>query len=367
MKIAVFANADWNVFNYRQALIKALLQKGYEVVAMAPGNTYRKNIENLGCSYVEVKNISRKGTNPIKDLQLIWELSRIYRSERIDLVLCFTIKPNIYGSFATLFSSTYAISTITGLGYSFLKGGVISSISNVLYKLAFKKSAGVVFQNSDDLKLFTDLRIVDKYKTKLIRGSGINIEYFNKSSKKVSDNFELLFVGRLLLDKGVVELLEAFSKVLISNSKLVLTFVGDIDLGNPASIGEDVIRKYESDSIRFVGHQSNVKNYIEVSDTVVLPSYREGLPRVLLEAMSMSKPIIATNVAGCREVVRHNENGYLVEPQNPISLEKAIVKLVRLEEEEREKMGKIGRDMVEVYFSDEIVTTSFLDLIEEII
>ncbi|MEJ6807368.1 MAG: glycosyltransferase, partial [Saprospiraceae bacterium] len=233
--------------------------------------------------------------------------------------------------------------------------------------LAFKISDRVVFQNSDDLELFTDLRIVDKDKTKLIRGSGIDVEYFNKSSKNVSDNFELLFVGRLLFDKGVVELLEAFSKVLISNSKLVLTLVGGIDQGNPASIGEDVIRKYESENICFVGHQSNVKNYIEISDAVVLPSYREGLPRVLLEAMSMSKPIIATNVAGCREVVRHNGNGYLVEPQNPKSLEEAIVKLVRLDEEERGKMGKIGRDMVEVYFSDEIVTTSFLDLIEEIV
>jgi glycosyltransferase involved in cell wall biosynthesis len=367
MKIAVFANSDWNVYNYRQALIKALLEKGYEVVAMAPGNTYRKNIENLGCSYVEVKNISRKGTNPIKDLQLIWELSRIYRSEKIDLVLCFTIKPNIYGSFATLFSITYAISTITGLGYSFLKGGVISFISNVLYKLAFKISAGVVFQNSDDLKLFRDLRIVDKDKTKLIRGSGIDVEYFNKSSKNVSDNFELLFVGRLLLDKGVMELLEAFSKVLISNSKLLLTLVGGIDQGNPASIGEDVIRKYESENIRFVGHQSNVKNYIEISDAVVLPSYREGLPRVLLEAMSMSKPIIVTDVAGCREVVNDEVNGFLVKPQDVASLELSILKMIEMTDLERLKMGAEGREMVEKYFSDQVICGQYLDFIKKII
>ncbi|MDG1716704.1 MAG: glycosyltransferase family 4 protein [Saprospiraceae bacterium] len=366
MRIAVFANSDWNLYNYRQALIKSLLQDGYQVVAMAPGSTYKKNIEDLGCSFVEVNNISRKSTNPLKDLRLIWELSQIYKSEKIDLVLCFTIKPNIYGAFGTLFSSTKVISTITGLGYSFLKGGPISFISNVLYKLAFKISDGVVFQNSDDLELFTNLGIVDINKTKLIRGSGIDVDYFQRSSKNVSNNFELLFVGRLLLDKGVLELLEAFSKVLQSDSEIVLTLVGGIDHGNPASIDEEIIAKYESENIRFVGHQANVKNYIEVSDAVILPSYREGLPRVLLEAMSMSKPIIATNVAGCREVVNHDSNGYLVESKNICSLEDAILKMINLDNVERLRMGEIGRELVELYFSDKVVTNGFLELMEEV-
>lgn len=367
MKVAVFANSDWNLYNYRRPLISVLLKKGYEVLALAPGCAYREDIEQLGCSFIEIKNIARKGTNPLKDLRLILEIANIYREQRIDLVLCFTIKPNIYGAFASVFSSTKTISTITGLGYSFLKGGVISSISNLLYKWAFKLSDSVVFQNRDDLELFIGMGIVNRKKTKLIRGSGINVNHFVSSLEVSKESFELLFVGRLLFDKGVIELLEAFSIVHKSYDKVRLTLLGAIDKGNPASISEEVIKKYDLDYIRFVGHQSDVKFFIETADAVILPSYREGLPRVLLEAMSMSKPIIATDVAGCREVVRHNYNGYLVESQNADSLKDGIIRMIELDFTERLRMGEIGREMVEMYFSDDVVTKSVLELVENTI
>jgi glycosyltransferase involved in cell wall biosynthesis len=368
-KIAVVANTAWNIINFRLGLMHALKNEGYEIVAIAPEDEYSARIESEGFTFVPLKNLSRKGTNPLKDLRLLFELKQIYSKEGIGLAMHYTIKPNIYGSFAAGLCKIKSICTVTGLGYSFLSKGWISRLARNLYKTAFNSAAVVAFQNDDDRNLFIDSKLVKKEKTLLIRGSGINCEYFCPIEKTIeSDNFVFLFVGRLLLDKGIREFIIAAEKLKALYPNTVCQIVGKIDSDNPSCISNaELENALQKNIIQYFGPSDEVKDFIRNADSVVLPSYREGLPRVMLEAISMAKPIITTNAAGCRDTVIDGINGYMVEPADSESLFEAMKKMCNNNIEMLEKMGQAGRELALREFDERKVVEKYLQILDDIL
>lgn len=361
-KIGIVLNTAWNIHNFRLGLLRALIQAGYEVVAIAPKDAFVSSIQETGAQFVPLQQLSRKGVNPFKDWMLYRELYQIFKQHQLDAVLLYTIKPNIYGNWAAKKLGIPSIATVTGLGYSFMQEGIVHQIVKLLYRSAFRKAERVAFQNSDDKALFEDLRLCTSDQTRLIKGSGINTNYFQPMPKTTAEtDFVFLFVGRLLYDKGVRELLQAAEKLQAARANTVFWVVGGIDEGNPSAIQKDLLDYYEQEgAIKYLGRSSDVRAIMREADAVVLPSYREGLPRVMLESLAMGKPVITTDVAGCRETIKDGENGFCIPAQDDMALFEALVKMRDLSAEERQAMGAVGRTMALEEFDEQIIVSHYL-------
>lgn len=367
-KIAVVTNTSWNILNFRSSLIKDL-QKSYEVLLIAPKDEYSSQIKTLAPT-IFLKKLNRKGTNPVTDLKLVNELKNVYTNNKIDLALHFTIKPNIYGSMAAKKANVPSIAVVTGLGYTFLSNGIAAKIAKRLYKHAFHRNNMTVFQNEDDRKLFVELGLVPEIKSRVINGSGIDTDLFSPRKKEDwQEGFHFLFIGRLLYDKGVRELFSAFNHQFKKEENVYLHIVGDIDNQNPSAFSQEELDAVlpENENIIYHGRIDGVQQMIADSDCVVLPSYREGVPRVMLEAMSMAKPIIATDVAGCKETVIEGLNGFLVESQNHLDLSQKMREMTTISDSQRDKMGEKGRSLAIKRFSTKVINKNFLIEIRNII
>lgn len=365
-KIAIVTNSSWNIINFRLKLIEEL-KKSYKVILISPEDEYSNKLESIATTFF-VKQLKRQGTNPINDVLFKKELERIYKKEKIDLALHFTIKPNIYGSIAAHKAKIPSIAVVTGLGYTFLSNGLAAKVARHLYKFAFKRNSITIFQNPDDQELFRSLNLVDVKKSKLIYGSGIDLEHFKPMKFIKNNTFNFLFIGRLLYDKGIRELILSFNNAFNNNYNINLHIAGGIDDGNPSAISKIELNSYlaKNKNIIYHNHIDDPRDLISQSDCVVLPSYREGLPRVMLEALAMSKPVITTDVPGCREIVR-NKNGLLVESKSVESLSTALNKMYNLSNEERAQMGERGRIIAQEHFSTDVINKKFLDLIDNTI
>lgn len=368
MRLGIAANTSWNILNFRMPIIQRLIRDGADVYVLSPPDESVEKIVASGATHLPITKLGRKGTAPIRDYQLMLELRQLYKDHKLDLVLQYTIKNVIYGSMASRPLRTKTISSITGLGYAFLNQKWIYLVASFLYRRSLKHCACVVFQNQDDRDLFVSRKFTSATKTKVIRGSGVDTEFFSTTRKLVSKGLQFIFVGRLLKDKGIQELLEATKQVAHSHPNVQFHFLGDVDLGNPASLTNAELEDWKQQpNLVFHGFQSDVKQFIAKSDVVILPSYREGLPRVLLEGMSMEKPCITTDVAGCRRTVDDGITGYVVKPKSSSELQNAILKMVSLSSDELQRMGIAGRKKVLDKFSIEIVVDRYSELIQEIL
>ena len=367
LRIAIVANIAWNIYNFRQSLIQHLLSQGFELVLIAQEDEYSSRLRDLGCRFVALEHLSRKGTNPIQDFRLILELKRIYQQYQINIALHFTIKANIYGAFAASWAGIKCLSVVTGLGYTFLHHNITARIARFLYKIAFKNVDTVVFQNANDQELFIKQLLCKPRQTVLIRGSGINCNKFSPSTtfSYLKCPFRFLFVGRLLYDKGIREYLQAARAVKKQLGAAVEFYIlGELDYQNPAAVSDTELQNYVSNQeVIYVGKTDEVLAYIQNAHVVVLPSYREGLPRVLLEAAAAAKPIITTTAAGCIDMVYNNENGILVAAQSTKELANACLELYHKTEAELIIMGEAGRNYVINNFSDAIICQQFSELI----
>ncbi len=362
LRIGVIANTAWNLYHFRSDLIRHLRLHHNVVYAIAPADGFEGRLTAVCDGYEEIKKLQRKGTNAFSDLALYHELVAIMKRQKLDVVLCYTVKPNIYGTLAAHRLGIPVINTITGLGFTFLENRLINKVVVRLYKYALEKSSRIIFQNKDDRHLFIKEGIVKAGKTSLIRGSGIDVEKFHPTLNTIVHNGRLnfLFIGRFLYDKGVIELLQGFSLAAEKNSSIHLHMVGDTDEGNPASVSNADLAQYrQREEIHFHGYQENVIPYLAKADVVVLPSYREGTPRVLLEGMSMAKPVIATNVPGCKDMVKNGMNGFLVKVKSGEELAHAILKMAALSIEERMEMGITGRKNVVEHYSSEAIIREY--------
>ena len=369
VKILISANSSWNIFNFRLDLIKSLLRNNYKVVILTPlEDNYSKKLVNLGCIHYHI-SLNRKSLSPLKDFILILQYKRIMKKLSPDVFLGFTIKPNIYGSIAANINRVPVINNLSGLGTVFIKGGLLKIFVIFAYKIALRKSLIILFQNIDDRNLFTSKRIVNLNKTKIINGSGIDLNYYKFSPIKKHNKYSIKFIyaGRLLWDKGIGELV---SSIIIIKKKYPLVrfqFVGILDINNLSHISKKQIEKWVDEKIiEYIDQKDDIRDYIKEADCAILPSYREGLPRFLLEAASIGRPIICTDVPGCRQVVKDKYNGLLCLPRDVESLSSSIEEFINLSYEEIKKMGINGRKVVENYFDQKIVNSLYLKIINKI-
>lgn len=368
-KVGVIANTSWNILNFRKGLINAIKEAGHEVVIIAPKDEHSSELESLNYQIVYVKGLSRKGTNPLKDLLLVFELAKIYNRLQLDIVLQYTIKPNIYGSLAGLLTGTKTISTVTGLGYVFLNKGASSTIAKLLYKIAFKFTHLVFFQNSDDKALFENEGLVSSEKSRLVHGSGIDTTFYHPDYKSplpgFADKTTFLMIARLLKDKGVYEYISASEKLKKKYPDTNFLLLGDQDSGNPAAVDEKDIQKWKSENIvELLGFKKNTRDYIANADVVVLPSYREGIPRVILEAFAMAKPCITTDAPGCKHTVDNGINGLICKVADAEDLYQKMEDFLLLSEERKTEMGKSARQKAVNIYSIDIIVKTYLRLIE---
>jgi len=366
-RIALSSNTAFGLYNFRLHLMRALKEKGYEVMAVSPEDGKYSELLRREFSFFPVKNLDRKGTNPIKDLKLFFEYFLLFRRLKPDLVINFTIKPNIYGSISAGLLGIPSISVITGLGYVFIRESWLTKFVKLLYWLAFRFNRAVVFLNSEDLNT---LRNISKEKSFLIESEGIDIKHFDpelcKEAKK--DEFTFLFVGRLLTDKGIYELIKAFEKLKKEKPKVKLIIVGSPDEGNPNSVSKGELEKWMKEGlVEWHGFQEDVRPFYCMANCVVLPSYREGIPRVLLEAMAMEKPIITTDAPGCKNVCVDGVNGFLVKPKDVESLYLAMKRIVELGDEKLREFGKAGRRLAEEKYSVDKIVGEYINLIEAVL
>jgi len=346
--------------NFRAGLIRSLRGAGYRPVVIAPEDPAReRRMAQLGVERL-VLPIDRSGLNLVADLRLLLGYRRILQEVRPVAFLGFTIKPNIYGSLAAASLGIPAIPNVSGLGTAFIRRSPLRLFVSQLYRRAFRKAPVVFFQNPDDSRLFVDRGIVRADRTRILPGSGIDLEYFAPAPQP-GGLLTFLLVSRLLGDKGVREYVDAARQM---RHTLAARFqlVGPLDRGNRSGIREDELSRWvEEGTIEYLGATDDVRPFIAAASAVVLPSYREGLPRSLLEGAAMARPLIATDVPGCREVVEDGVNGYLCAVRDAGSLGRAMRRFADLSAVEQERLGAASRRKAEERFGEDVVIRAYLE------
>jgi glycosyltransferase involved in cell wall biosynthesis len=366
-KIAIVLNNSWAAYNFRFNLARGLKKGGYDVIFIVPYNIKYSELIQKEFKIYDLK-IDAKGINPISDFKTIISLYKLFKDIKPDIVLNFTIKANIYSSIISGIIGIKSISNITGLGTIFIKQTIVTKIAKLLYKIALRCNSKVFFQNSDDKSLFIHNNLASKEKTILLPGSGVDLNKFIPIKKQDNKIFKFLLIARLLKDKGVVEFIEAIKIIKKKYNHIEFQILGEVGVANTTAITKEELQKWtDSDLIKYLGTTDNVQDVISKVDCVVLPSYREGMPRSLLEACAMEKSIIATNVAGCKEVVDDGVNGYLCKVRNFQDLAAKMEMMINLSNDEIDAMGKAGRNKIINEFDEKIVINKYLDNIKEIL
>ena len=361
--IVLAANSAWNIANFRKPLVERLVAEGWRVVVVAPDDGHAAGIAALGAEFIPI-NLDSSGTSVVRDAILVADYLRTFRRLRPQALLGFTVKPNIYGSLAARLLGIRTINNISGLGTAFMTGGLLNRIVSGLYRVALRRSARVFFQNPSDLALFVVEGLVGEGQARLIPGSGIDLEHFRPSSKvgEADRPFRFLFVGRLLRDKGLIEYAEAARLLRPRWAKVEFAVLGFAGSDNRSAVPiADVERWQAEGDVKYLGDTDDVRLFIEESDCVVLPSYREGLPRSLLEAAAMARPMVATDVPGCRDLVANGDNGLLCQPRSALSLAAAMEAMLGLDPAERLTMGRRARKRVERDFDQALVVDAYLE------
>jgi glycosyltransferase involved in cell wall biosynthesis len=359
--IVLSANSDWNIANFRPGLICALRGAGYDPVVIAPQDPAADDrMRELDVERIPIR-IDRSGLNPVADLRLLADYRRLLGRIQPAAYLGFTIKPNIYGSMAAATLGIPAIPNVSGLGTAFIRRGVLQSIVTALYRRGFSKAPAVFFQNDEDRSLFVGRRIVRAKQSRVLPGSGVDLSRFAPAAPNDGPPVFLL-VARLLRDKGVIEFVQAARS--LGSQGMHFQLLGPIDEGNRTAIGRLELERWVQEGvIEYLGVTDDVRPFLAAATAVVLPSYREGMPRSLLEAAAMGRPLIAADVPGCRDVVEDGVNGYLCTVRDPVSLASAMRRLAALPPTDRIAMGEAARSKVQEQFSEELVIGAYLEVL----
>ena len=359
-KIMLSSNSAWNLANFRKPVIEALIAAGYDVVAVAPADGEEGRLESMGARFRPIR-MRGAGTSPVEDSRLLLDYIKLLRDERPAMFLGFTAKPNIYGSLAARMTNVPVAATISGLGSAFLKGGLLGGLLLRLYRLALGGARAIFFQNPADRDLFIARRIARPTQARLVAGSGIDLGRFAPAPLDRECPFRFLLIGRLLLDKGIREFIEAARMVRARHPDVNFALLGGAADDNPSAVPQAELARWAAESIvEQLGVRDDVRPHIAASDCVVLPSYREGLPRSLLEGAAMARPLIASDVPGCRDVVDHGINGLLCDVRSAASLAAAMERMLAMSPAERSAMGAAGRRKVEAEFDQRLVADAYL-------
>lgn len=368
--IALVSNNCWTKYRFRKGLIKILLKSGYKVYVIAGKDKYHEKIEEIGAIYIEAP-FNSSPLNLISSMRYFIAILKIYRRYKFNLIIHYTIVPNIFGSVAAKLSQLNSISVITGLGHAFLSSRLLSYISSKLYLFALNKSKKVLFVNHDDRNYFVNNSIVSMDKTEIINVD-VDVNYYvnykSDTSKKIKDSFIFLMVSRIIAEKGIYEFIDAANSLHSKYPNFKFHLLGGFYEENPSSIDKKIIDDAVSTgAIKYLGEHDDVRPFIAQSDCVVLPSYREAKGLALVEAGLMGKPLIATNVPGCRDIVTHGYNGFLCESKNAFDLSQKMLSMGQLPPENLKKMSQNSSIKMFKDFNQNMTNSTYITLVQQIV
>lgn len=355
-KVLILANNDVGLYKFRKELIQELLKEN-EVYISLPDGMLVRLLEKMGCKFIDT-DVDRRGLNPLKDLKLINQYRKICNQIKPDLIITYTIKPNIYGGIVARFKKITYVENITGLGSMFQNDNLLKRMIVFLYKKALKKVKVVFFENVENRNVFINEKIIEKDKTYLLNGAGVNLTEYKYCKYPDSNKIiRFLFIGRIMKEKGIDELLTAASRIKDEYPNVEFDVVGPME-----DDYKEIIQEYEKNNvINYYGFQEDVKPYIERCHCFILPSYHEGMANTLLEAAAMGRPLITSNIHGCKEAV--NDNGFLCEVGNSNDLYINIKRFIELKPEKQEKFGYNSRKTVEKYFDKKKIVDETIKLL----
>ncbi|MFC9597777.1 glycosyltransferase family 4 protein [Peribacillus butanolivorans] len=359
VKILILANNDVGLYKFRKELIKELVKEN-EVHISLPNGDFIPKLKELGCKFIDTP-ISRRGTNPITDLKLLINYRRIIKNIKPDLVLTYTIKPNVYGGLACRMSDVPCIANITGLGTAVENGGILQKVTLFLYKVSLKKAKCVFFQNKENEEFIIKKKIING-NHRIIPGSGVNLDYYSLLDYPSDETINFLFIARVMKEKGIDQYLEAADYIKAKYPNTVFHILGFCE-----GAYEDKLKEMQAkDIIKYHGMQSDVRGFHKISSCTIHPTYYpEGMSNVLLESAASGRPVITTDRAGCREIVDDEINGYVVEPKNSQDLIEKIEKFLELDHESKKQMGLAGRKKVEKEFDRNLVVNAYVEEAEK--
>lgn len=360
-KVMIFANEMLSFLNFRAELVSSLC-KQYDVVIAAPDSSSHKE-DFPEVMFIDIENMKRRSFGIINNFKLYFEYRKYVKKVKPDLILTYTIKPNIFVGLYTKYKKIPVVVTITGLGSLFYNGKLKRFIGLTLYKFCCSKSESIVFQNKHNQKMFSDFRIASN-KHVIVNGSGVNIDAFPYTEKKESNEVNFLFIGRLMKEKGLDELLYCIDSILSKYDFVKFIIIGSYEEDYTSEI-ESLAIKYNN--FEYKGYQEDVHQFITECDALINPSHHEGLSNVILESAAMGRPVIASNIPGCKEAVINNETGLLFEVSNKEALVSTIEKFLDTSPNERTTMGLKARKFVEREFKRSEVVNKYIGVIKDII
>ena len=359
MKFLIITNHSYMLWQFRRELIKALLQKG-EVVIGTPFVGHEKDFMEMGCRCIETK-MERRGTNPLQELALLGTYRKLLKKEKPDLVITYSIKPNLYAGILCQWTKIPYAANVQGLGTAFQSRKMAAAVS-IAYRMALRKARTVFFENTGNASVFLQRRILPKRKITLLHGAGVNLkEYPFKPYPSESDGIRFLYLGRIMREKGVDELFSAMRRLKDEYGESVrFDFVGFFE-----DDYKEIVEALDREGvIHFYGFQENPKPFYAAAHCVVLPSWHEGMSNVLLEGASTGRALICSDIPGCREAVADGKSGFLAEVKNSESLYRAMKRFLSLSCEERARMGRIGRMKMERQFDRSYVVEKTLEALK---
>ena len=357
-KVLVLANSSGGLYDFRNEFMLALMEE-YDLYLSLPDEVKTAELEAEGAHIIQTP-INRHGMNPREDLKLLKAYRKLMKDLRPALVLTYTIKPNIYGGMAAASLKIPYIETVTGLGTVFEKKGILLKLVIAMYKMGMKKAEYIFFQNRENRQLFADLGIEGKH-SRLVNGSGVNLEVHTQEPYPMRDEIRFLFVGRVMRDKGIREFLEAAEA--LHSSTIHFDIMGYCDEDY-----QDVLDEKEKRGVvRQIGFQTQVHRYLAEADAIVIPSYHEGMCNSLTEGSATGRPVIASNISGCREIIEDGMTGFVFEPKSGPALIEALQKFIALSSEDRALMGQRAREKMEAEFDRRIVTESYMSAVSSVI
>jgi len=361
MHILITANTSWGLINFRGGLIRTLLADGHKVTALAPPDESTSRLQETGCRFIPLE-MDNKGTSPLRDGALLLKMWRVFRKERPDVLLSYTIKNNIYGALAARLVGIPVLPNVTGLGTVFIKETWLTTLVKLLYRLGFARAPVVFFLNREDMSLFVQQKLVAPGQAALLPGEGVDLEHFKPVDRGPDGGPVFLLVARMLWDKGVGIFVEAARRIRARHPDARFQLLGFLDVDNTTAVDRKTMDSWVAEGVvEYLGSSDDVRPFVAAADCIVLPSFREGLPRSLLEAVAMARPIIATDAPGCRDVVDDGRNGFLCQPRDVDSLADALERFIALPPEERRRLGLAGRARAERDFDEKIIIEAYRD------
>lgn len=355
-KVVVIGNCSSGMYDFRHELIAELVKLGCVITALTPFDTKVEDLQDLGIKVIETP-IDRRGINPIEDIKLLFLYRKLLKKLQPDLVITYTIKPNVYGGFAArLQGIPYAIN-ITGLGTAFQHNGLLRKLVTWMYKLSCKKAKVVFFENSENRRIFLDEKIVKEEQTCLLNGAGVNLSHYQLQDYPDGEMTKFLFIGRVMKEKGIEELFKDMKRLVAEGIPCCLDILGGYEEDY-----KDRMEAYAAEGwLHYHGYQADVRPFIAQSHCFVLPSWHEGMANTNLECAASGRPVITSNIHGCMEAVEDGVTGFFCEKKNPEDLYRVMKQFTEIPYEQRKAMGLSGRNRMEALFDKKLVVEQTID------